>query len=256
VSHARRRIGAGRKHGGVKRRMNGDVMMRFRLIATGVAALTLLAGSLATEAADMPSYRGMPEPVAYYTWNGFYAGINGGYAWGNSDWTVPAFNLRPAGWMVGFTAGYNLQVGGGFVLGLEGDYDWTDVGTSGGCAIITTCEVRNSYLATFRGRIGYAMDRFLPYITGGGAYGDIKAINSVTPFALSAGTNNLGWTIGGGIEYAFLGNFSAKLEYLYVDLGSFDPGFQTPAVANVNFTESIFRAGINYKFSGPLFSRY
>jgi len=232
-------------------------MMKFKLVGTGIAALTLLASSLATQAADMPQavYRDMQEPVAYHTWYGFYVGINGGYAWGASDWTSPAIGLRPSGWMVGGTAGYNYQVGS-FVLGLEGDYDWTDVRSSGACAVIAACEVRNSYLATFRGRIGFAMDRFLPYITGGGAYGDIKAIASVTPFAVSSGVNRLGWTIGGGIEYAFLGNWSAKLEYLYVDLGSFDPYFAAPAVATVNFTESVFRAGINYKFSGPLFSRF
>ena len=87
-----------------------------------------------------------------------------------------------------------------------------------------TCGTRNNWLATFRGRIGYAFDRWLPYITGGGAYGNVKATVSVPAFGLAASSSNnqLGWTVGAGLEYAFLSNWSAKIEYLYVDLGSFD----------------------------------
>ena len=74
-------------------------------------------------------------------------------------------------------------------------------------------------------------------------------------FAASASSNQLGWTVGVGLEYAFLSNWSAKIEYLYVDLGSFNTG-PAPLVNNVNFKENIVRAGLNYKFSGPIFSRY
>jgi len=100
------------------------------------------------------------------------------------------------------------------------------------------------------GRIGFAMDRFLPYITGGGAYGDIKAIASVTPFAVSTGANRLGWTIGGGIEYAFISNWSAKLEYLYVDLGKAhcNTACSGGNPFDVTFQTNIVRGGVNYKF--------
>jgi outer membrane immunogenic protein len=69
----------------------------------------------------------------------------------------------------------------------------------------------------------------------------------------SAASNELGWTIGGGLEYAFMGNWSAKLEYLYVDLGSFNAAV---VPTNVSFKENIVRAGLNYKFSGPIYSRF
>jgi outer membrane immunogenic protein len=119
------------------------------------------------------------------------------------------------------------------------------------------CTTENTWLATFRGRVGYAFDRWLPYITGGGAYGRVAARVDVPPagFAASSSSNQLGWTVGVGLEYAFLSNWSAKLEYLYVDLGDFNTG-PAPLVNNVSFKENIVRAGVNYKFSGPIFSRY
>ena len=110
---------------------------------------------------------------------------------------------------------------------------------------------------TFRGRVGYAFDRWLPYFTGGGAYGKRQGDRQrlVGVAAASMSSNQLGWTVGGGVEYAFMGNWTAKLEYLYVDLGSFDADV-APAVNNVSFKENIVRAGLNYKFSGPIFSRF
>jgi outer membrane immunogenic protein len=119
------------------------------------------------------------------------------------------------------------------------------------------CSTENNWLATFRGRLGYAFDQWLPYITGGGAYGKVAATVDVPPvgFAISSSSNQLGWTFGVGLEYAFLSNWSAKIEYLYVDLGSFNTG-PVPLVNNVSFKENIVRAGLNYKFSGPIFSRY
>ena len=73
--------------------------------------------------------------------------------------------------------------------------------------------------------------------------------------ATTESKSQLGWAVGAGLEYAFLGNWTAKIEYLYVDLGSFDVGV-APFATNVNFKENIVRAGLNYKFSGPIFSRY
>jgi len=121
-----------------------------------------------------------------------------------------------------------------------------------------TCETKNTWLSTFRGRIGYAFDRWMPYITAGGAYGNVKATISapIVGTLVSASSGQLGWTAGVGLEYAFLSNWSAKIEYLYVDLGKFDTGFATPLVDNVSLKENIVRAGLNYKFSGPIFSRF
>jgi len=227
--------------------------MRLKLLGSGLAALTMLAAAVSAQAADIPPpvYKGVRPVIAYYNWTGFYLGINGGYAWGSSDWDFPVSSPSPKGGLIGATLGYNYQVGS-IVFGIEGDYDWASIKGSDACAGVT-CETKSTYLATFRGRLGYAFDRWLPYITGGGAYGNINAISPV--LGLAAKSAQLGWTVGGGIEYGFLGNWSAKIEYLYVDLGSFDTGFTTPVPANVSLKENVVRAGLNYKFSGPIFSR-
>jgi len=236
--------------------------MTFRLIKAGVAALALFAVSFAAQAADVPIkapyFKGSPRSViSYYNWTGFYAGVNGGYGTGTSTWSlVPGTDIKPKGAMFGGTLGYNWQ-SGAIVYGIEGDFDWSGVKGSNDCGVGVTCETSNTWLATFRGRVGYAFDRWLPYITAGGAYGNVKATASVPLAGLSASSSSdqLGWTAGAGVEYAFLGNWSAKLEYLYVDLGSFDAG-AAPVVNNVSFKENILRAGLNYKFSGPIFSRF
>jgi outer membrane immunogenic protein len=157
--------------------------------------------------------------------------------------------------MFGGTLGYNWQAGA-IVYGLEGDFDWSGVKGNVACGI-GTCETANTWLATFRGRLGYAFDRWLPYITAGGAYGSVKATASlpVAGFTASESKDKLGWTAGLGLEYAFLGNWTAKVEYLYADLGSVDLG-TAPVVNTVSFKENIVRAGLNYKFSGPIFSRF
>ena len=232
--------------------------MNFKFLGTGVAALGLLATSFSAQAADIarPIYRDVRPVVSYYDWTGFYLGVNGGYGWGKSDWDSPVVSVKPKGWMAGGTAGFNYQVGA-FVWGLEGDFDWADVSGSTACGAFS-CETKNTWLATARGRLGYAFDRFLPYITGGGAFGRVRA-SSTDPAATGASDTLNGWTVGGGLEYAFLGNWSAKIEYLYVDLSGFNCGITcSPGVVNnnVSFKENVVRAGINYKFSGPIFSRY
>ena len=225
--------------------------------ALTVSAL-LLASAMPAAAADLPYYKAPPPVMApVYNWTGFYVGINGGYGWGTSDWSaVPTANNKPSGWLVGGTIGYNYQVGS-IVWGIEGDWDWSNVKATVACAPGVNCSTENTWLATFRGRVGYAFDRWLPYITGGGAYSKIQANINVPAFGLAASSssNQLGWTVGAGLEYAFLSNWSAKIEYLYVDLGSFNSAV-APVVNNVSFKENIVRAGLNYKFSGPIFSRY
>jgi outer membrane immunogenic protein len=232
--------------------------MNSKIFGTALAAFGFLASTFATQAADIPRpvYKGVHPVVAYYNWTGFYVGINGGYGWGTSDWSgAPTANNKPKGWLAGGTLGYNYQVGS-IVWGLEGDFDWSNVKGNATCAAGVVCSTEDRWLATFRGRIGYAFDRWLPYITGGGAYGDVRANITVPAFGIAAtsSSDQLGWTVGAGLEYAFLSNWSAKIEYLYVDLGSFNSA--APLVNNVSFKENIVRAGLNYKFSGPIFSRF
>jgi outer membrane immunogenic protein len=231
-----------------------------RLIAAATAASALLVLPFAAEAADVPMknfYKSPPRSVtAFYNWTGLYAGFNLGYGSGTSAWDVPAVTLRPKGMMYGATLGYNWQMGS-IVYGVEGDFNFSTMKESAACDVGVTCETKNTWLGTARGRIGYAFDRFLPYVTAGGAFGNIKATRSDILGVTSASATKFGWAFGGGLEYAFLSNWSAKLEYLYVDLGKFDCGISCGAVPdNVSFKANLLRFGLNYKFSGPVFSRF
>ncbi len=232
--------------------------MKLKLIGAGIAALTMLAGTYDAQAADIPRpvYKGYRPVVAYYNWTGFYTGINAGYGFGKSSWSASAVDTKPDGFLIGGTLGYNYQMGS-WVWGIEGDIAWSNMKGDATC-LGFTCTTQNEWLGTLRGRIGYAFDRFLPYITAGGAYGDIRATDT-NPATAGSKDSNFGWTAGAGIEYAFMGSWTAKLEYLYVDLGDFNCGTAChPAVSpnNVDLTTSIVRVGLNYKFSGPIFGRW
>ena len=108
------------------------------------------------------------------------------------------------------------------------------------------CETKNDWLGTARARLGYAgWNNLLPYITGGAAFGDIKG----TSGAASVSKTNIGWTAGAGLEYAFLGAWSAKVEYLYADLGKASCGAATCGVdTDIKFNANIVRVGLNYRF--------
>lgn len=223
--------------------------MTFKLIKAGaIAATALLATPFAAVAADIrpPVYKGVPRSVvSFYNWSGFYAGFNVGYGTGTSEWAVPALDVKPKGMTYGLTVGHNWQ-SGALVYGIEADYNWSDMSGSAACGGVFTCQTENRWFGTIRGRLGYAFDRFLPYLTGGAAYGDIKASINTVP-AFEASTTRWGYTLGAGLEYAFLGNWTGKVEYLYVNLGSFDAG-PAPVANTVDFTANVIRVGLNYKF--------
>jgi outer membrane immunogenic protein len=229
-------------------------------IRTALAALTLVAASVTAQAADMkvkaPIYKAVPPPVAAYNWSGFYLGINGGGAWGDSSWAAPpVLAVSATGALAGLTYGYNIQ-SGSWVFGLEGDVDWADISGATTCGA-GTCAISARWLDTVRLRAGQSFDRFMPYITGGLALGGVRASNSV--FA-TANSTQVGWTVGAGIELGISRNLSAKLEYLYVDLGSFDCGLSCGlgVPENIGLTANVIRAGLNYKFDlgGPISARY
>jgi outer membrane immunogenic protein len=220
-------------------------MKRFVVAGLGFLALAAMPAS----AADLPRgsmpYKA-PAYVTQYNWTGFYLGINGGGGFGDSNWNGFAVSNSPSGGMIGGTAGYNWQgAGSPWVFGLEGDIDWTNLKDSTACGALN-CQTKNNWFGTVRGRVGYAFDRFLPYFTGGLAVGDIEA--NRTGFVGSTSTN-AGWTIGAGIEGVIAGNWTAKLEYLYADLGSTTCSAVACGVAtNVDMTVNIVRGGLNYRF--------
>ncbi|MGE0563853.1 MAG: outer membrane protein [Pseudolabrys sp.] len=217
-----------------------------KFLRRGIATLVVAAAPLAANAADIPRYKA-PAYVApaHFSWTGFYVGVNVGYGFGDSDWTSPAISLSPSGFIGGLTGGYNFQTGT-WVWGLEADLNWADLKDDTACGA-STCTTKTTWLGTARGRIGYAgWDRWLPYLTGGAAFGSVKAERSLTG---SESNTGFGWTLGAGLEYAVWSNWTVKAEYLYADLGKFDCNTPCGAVANeVSFQTHIVRAGLNYRF--------
>jgi outer membrane immunogenic protein len=213
-----------------------------------VAALVTAQGALAADLSVAPLYKAPPPAMApAYNWSGFYLGINGGGGWGHSYWDANATGVRTSGGLVGGTAGYNWQFGSA-VVGVEGDIDWANLkGTNTSTLCPAGCSTSDSWLSTVRGRVGYAFGGVLPYVTGGLAVGDIRA---ATPGFAGATDTNAGWTVGGGLEFALPGNWSAKAEYLHVDLGRFNCGANCAVAAtdNVSMHDDIIRAGVNYRF--------
>ena len=224
-----------------------------RVVLAGISALAVVTMMGAANAADIQRRQAMPTKapayVAAYNWTGMYVGVNGGGGFGHSTWSgaTGTSGFNTTGGVVGGTIGYNYQMNQA-VFGLEGDIDWSNIHGSTTTAPCTTmsCETRNSWLGTARGRIGYAFDRFMPFVTGGAAFGDVKA--SPVGFA-GVRDARVGWTLGGGLEAAIAGPWTAKVEYLYVDLGKTNCPVGSCAVStDVNFHTNLVRAGLNYRF--------
>jgi outer membrane immunogenic protein len=249
-----------------------------KTLAASLTAAAMATGS--AMAADLPRKSGPVgpaiQPIPVFSWTGFYAGLSGGYAFetGKSSLTgspaLLATGLTPGaaktlgdGFMIGGTVGYNQQFGM-FVAGLEADLSYLDLGktvssTAGG--LTTTFTQNANYLGTVRGRLGVAFDRLLVYATGGLAFGDQDATTTLgglgAAWAGSKDSVRFGYTLGAGLEYAFTNNWSAKVEYLYYDLGKVN--YQSPQIAGAAIpgvfgdtrAESkgnLVRAGLNYRF--------
>jgi outer membrane immunogenic protein len=229
-----------------------------RIFVAGAFALAVGGQALAADLppAPMPPPRApatyVPTVIPPYNWAGIYIGVNGGYGFGTSNWNgTTSGTINTTGFLGGGTLGFNYMWGP-VVLGIEGDGDWTNLSGSATCGTGLSCQTSAEWLATVRGRAGYAFDRVLLYATGGGAFGDEIAKASVAAASTSTTTSQFGWTAGGGIEFAFAPSWTAKAEYLYVSLanGSFNtPVATVPASGSVKFQENLVRAGINYKFT-------
>jgi outer membrane immunogenic protein len=227
--------------------------MNFKLIGVGMSAIAMLAMSGAVNAADL-SPPGYKAPI--YTapgaasWNGFYVGVNAGYGMGKSRVTNDVgstgdFNVKGA--LAGGTIGYNFQTGN-WVWGVEGDLDMSAIKGSSSTFCVPDCNMSNTWLGTARARIGYAAwGNWLPYLTGGAAFGNIKFDQGVEPDSHT----KIGWTAGLGVEYALLTHWSVKAEYLYADLGTATcamPKCNSGADVLTTFKTNIIRLGVNYRF--------
>jgi outer membrane immunogenic protein len=215
----------------------------------------LLAGvATSALAADLPTRKAPPVPYTppppIFSWTGFYVGANGVYGWGDVHGPNNGVFGSPSGGMGGVTAGYNYQIGQ-FVTGLEGDFDWGDISENKTLAGGDFSKYHVQDFATFRGRVGVAMDRALLYVTGGYAGGEIHTtlVDAAIPAAFSQSNWQSGYAVGAGIEYAFTNNISGKAEYLFSSLGEKTYAAADPVLATRSGLDiSMIRAGINYKF--------
>jgi outer membrane immunogenic protein len=274
-------------------------MSNFLMARATLAAAFLVPIASGALAADMAPLLKAPPASAYYDWTGFYVGGNGGYSVGRDPTSATATSfgraanvfqseavtMSPAGWLGGFQLGYNWQAGH-MMLGVEGDWQWSGqrdraclVGclpaSDAGGPLALNDEQKVDWFATVRGRVGYTADHWLWYVTGGAAFARIESnhvftdgpglLNPQIPTTLAtsnASFNRGGVALGAGVETALAGNWTAKLEYLYVDFGSVTdtiattiPGFGGGGLpATVTHTsdirDHIIRAGLNYRFGG------
>lgn len=228
-----------------------------------LASAAILALSTATQAADLGSVRApiagtVASPV--FNWTGFYLGGHLGASFPSVRYTVPGFSggISSTGFMGGGQIGFNYQINQ-FVLGAEADLSGTTASRTFRNILLVgdATRISNPLLASVRARAGVAVDRVLFYATGGLGFGTATARYTAGGFAAAASSTRTGWTLGGGVEYAFAPNWTAKVEYLYYNFGtvrnSLLPGDRT------TFDVHTVKVGVNYLFStgpAPVSARY
>jgi outer membrane immunogenic protein len=208
-----------------------DVMRKTILALTVASAALASSAAVAADVMRGPSAFSNPVPVSTYNWTGPYLGLNGGYEWGK----ITNAGNKPSGFEGGLQAGYNWQFGQ-FVFGAE-----TDIQVTGGDDTFAPYKFSNPWFGTLRGRAGYALNNILFYGTFGLAYGEIKGELGT----LDESQTHVGWAGGLGMEVGFTPNWSARVEYLYMDLGT-RPYAITGA--NNGLDANILRFGVNYRF--------
>jgi outer membrane immunogenic protein len=243
--------------------------MRSLSIAVFAAASAIALTQIAS-AADLPrkapAYTPPPLPPAF-TWTGCYIGAHAGGGWGDKAISVPSLlpGLSVTGHVDGFLGGgqvgCNLQFGGNWVIGIEGEGSAADIRgdvTRTILGITGTGSAKTNWIASTTGRLGWAWDRWLIYGKGGAAWAHDE-YSAVIPVFLERETANetrTGWTVGGGVEWAFWNNWSVKAEYDYYDFGSSSVTLVGTfagapiAVPGVEIRQRISagKLGINYRF--------
>jgi len=219
-----------------------------------LACLISTAAFTVAQAADLPVAKPAPIPMqpvpTAYDWSGFYAGVDGGWASGWSHWSDPiagSSRTRSSGGLLGWHMGYNWQRGS-VVFGVETDAAWASItgNANSNLAFCATgpCDMKQNWIGTTRGRVGYAFGYWMPYLTGGAAYGDV---NTTLPWG-SASATKVGWSAGAGLEVGLSKNWSARVEYLHLDLGTASLFNAASGASNISIPvkDDLVRAGISY----------
>jgi outer membrane immunogenic protein len=217
--------------------MKRFVLGAIALLATGTTAKVRAADYYAPPPPPRPYGYTVAQPLIDCSWAGPYLGGNLGYNWGN----VGNNPTKPSGFAGGIQAGYNWQYGSPFVFGIEGDLQVT-----GADDTFAPWKFSNPWFGTLRGRAGYAFNNIMFYGTAGLAFGELRG----ETFGLSESHASAGWTVGLGTEFrltefGMAPNWSAKLEYLYVDLS--ESPFSVTGASN-GYRFGTIRAGLNYHF--------
>ena len=232
--------------------------MRFMQIGVGLlAALAAVPAFAADPAVEAPA-------AAPFSWSGFYAGVQAGYAWGESDADyfelVPpgVTPMDPDGGLIGGYVGYNHQFANNVVLGVDADIAYANVDGTGifidgafGPQPGETDSARLEWSGAVRGRAGFAMGRFLPYVAGGVAFGgvDHEAVSANPVFNGSWSDTYTGYTVGAGAEYAFTDKVIFRGEYRFTDFGSQTFSNNVPGTGHeVDLSTSDVRFGVAVKF--------
>ena len=269
-------------------------MKKFLLGSVALAAM--VAGP--AMAADMPLKA--PPPVVYYSWTGCYVGghVGGKSSRADTHWGAvsPAVNLLffpgtavadsiyMSGALGGAQVGCQYQFAGGWLFGIEGDGSWTQ--SDGQSRVLGIAglvpappglglneQVTEHWVATARARLGYAWDKWMVFVTGGGAWAGVEDKIFTSIFVVAGNNNGLlanaisqqtlsGWTAGFGAEYALGYGWSVKGEYLYMDFSNhtfFGTTIAPFAEVNLHLRQSVARFGLNYKFDwgyGPVVAKY
>jgi outer membrane immunogenic protein len=253
-----------------------------KLLVSATMLATMTGGAWA---ADLPNTKGppafAPPPPPQFTWTGLYIGGQVGYQWGTTGWdihsvpptpavTIPAPTYSDQGVVGGGHIGYNYQISQ-FVIGIEGDVEGTsyDGSFNGVLPTVATAVASSSRInieGSIRGRVGWAWDRVLIYGTGGAAFADFRNSFSVpaAPFSESESFGRVGWTAGGGVEYAIDPNWSVRAEYRYTQYGNYDfvlTGLGTGIGVREHERDNRVEAGFSYKFDvfappAPVVAKY
>jgi outer membrane immunogenic protein len=246
-------------------------MRKFLFASSAIAALMLAAPA---SAADIPvKARPLPPPV--FSWTGFYFGAHVGGAWGTTESTlksissdgfalsgfsVPISQTQTNGFLGGVQGGYNWQIAPWAVIGVEAQFSWTDLKGTSPCVLVLGCTTEHDWITTLAGRFGVTYDRLLLYVKGGIAWSKVTYSASLNLDGLinastSVSDTRVGPMFGAGLEYAFWGNWSAKIEYNYIDFRSEDYNFPVSVgPIHIDFGTTIHervhlvKAGLNYRF--------
>lgn len=262
-----------------------------KIYSLAVAAASLVASN--AYAADLaPVYKAAPVVAPVYNWTGLYVGGHVGYGWGETN-VAPTgiagliaepFKTSTDSWFAGVTAGYNYQVQR-LVIGVEGEWSWSDINGSSNTNFLLGLPIpggasaggsySNNWIATAAMRLGVAFDTVLVYGKFGAAWANNDyALNASLPiigfnYNSSVSETEAGWLIGGGVEWAFGGNWSAKVEAAYMDFGQKNRSFASipvggivnlPINANIDSNIATVKFGINYRFGdygkAPVMAKY